>query len=189
MEFSYKLTEDDFVRAGAIKVRYPSARAWSKSVSRIYSFSFLAALWLAFVSGRILERLDVTGNKLGDVAVEPLLLASILPSAILAVLIILVIRIVVYWPKRSLRREQYRNNAACQVETVVRISPESISFRSATGSSESRWTCYAGWNLRSGILVLANKAGVRQILKVAGLSPSERTELMQILDVAIPKHS
>jgi len=185
MEFAYKLTEADYVKAARIKAKSLNARPWSKFLSRLYLVLSFVILWLCFSAGRILEWLDLTGDKLGNLAVGNLLLSSILPTAILSLLIILLVRAVAYLPRRRLRREQYRNSAACQVETRVRVSPQSIAFQSETGSSESNWKNYATWNTRDGILVLTNHGGVRHILKIAGLD--QHSELMGILADALPQ--
>ena len=188
MEFTYKLTEADYVKAARIRAKSLNARRpWSKFLSRLYLVLSFAILWLCFSAGRILEWLDLTGDKLGNLAVGNLLLSSILPTAILSLLIILLVRAVTYLPRRRLRREQYRNSAACQVETRVRVSPQSIAFQSETGSSESNWKNYATWNMRDGILVLTNHGGVRHILKIAGLDPAQHSELMGILSDALPQ--
>ena len=181
MEFTYRLTEEDYLRAAKIKAKNTSTRPWSRFLSRIYLGLFFLVLWFSMIVGRILEWLDLTGDKLGHLSVASVLFSSILPTAILSFLVILLIRAVLFWPKLLRRREQFRNSVGCQVETIVNVSPERIAFRSETGSSESQWRSYAAWSTRDGILVLDTQAGVRQILKIAGLSQDQRSELLGIL--------
>jgi hypothetical protein len=187
MEFTYKLTEDDYVRAARVKVERSGPRLWLKVLSRLNSAFFFVGLWIAVAAGRILERFEISRNKLENLAAGQLMFSSILPTLLLSWLIMLVFQMATYWPKLKARREQYRRNAGCHVETSVTASSQSIAFRSETCSSESKWTCYAGWAMQDGILILANHGGVRQILKVEGLEQNQRSELMQILAAAISK--
>jgi len=185
IEFTYHLTEDDYVKAAEIKVKIKASHPWSKVLSRIYLALLLFVIWFSMIIGRILAWLDITGDKLGKLSIGDVLLSSILPTAILLFLFILLIRILLLWPKKLQRREQYRNSAQCQVATTVKASPERIAFRSEQGSSESQWKCYAGWAAQDEILVLQTFAGVRQILKIPGLNQDQRAEFIRILNAAM----
>ncbi|HEY2468431.1 MAG TPA: hypothetical protein VGI45_11440 [Terracidiphilus sp.] len=187
MEFTYKLTEDDYARAARVKVKSSGSRPWLKLLSRLQLAFFFVGLWIALIAGRILERFEISGEKLGNIAAGRLMLSSVLPTLILSWLIILAFQMATYWPKRKVRREQYRRNEGCHVATSVAVSPESIAFRSETGSSQSKWTCYTGWEIQDGILILLKQGGVRQILKVEGLDPNQQSELKGILANAILK--
>jgi hypothetical protein len=187
MEFSYRLTEEDYMKASKIKVKYATGRPWARFLSRFYLVLFLITMWLTFASGRILEWLDVTGDKLGKLAIGSLLISSILPTLILSFLVIVLYRALLFWPRMQQRREQYGSNAGCQVETTVTLSPLSIAFRSEMGQSESRLKNYAAWSSRNGILVLATQAGVRQIVKIGGLPPAQQSELLKLLTDALPQ--
>ena len=185
MEFTYRLTEDDYVKSAKVKVKINVPRPWSRFLSRIYLGSLFFTIWFSIIIGRILEWLDVTGDKLGNLKTSNLLISSILPAAILLFLVLLFVRILLFLPKRFQRREQYRNSAQCQVATTVKASTERIAFRSEEGLSESQWKCYAGWSAQDGILVLQTFAGVRQILKIADLSQDQRDEFIRIVKTAI----
>ena len=82
--------------------------------------------------------------------------------------------------------EDYRTDPRLQAEITVNVTPRSIAFRSATGSSEQsgratrpgpRGTVFCSW--------LYTRCA--QFLKVAGLSDPQRDELRAILTTALPK--
>ena len=186
MEFTYRLTEDDYLKAAKIKVKIkPSRRPWFQFMSRIYLGLFFFVIWFSMIFGRIFEWLEITGDRLGNLAMGKLLISSIVPASILSLLVFLLVRSVVFWPKRLQHREQYRRNSQCQVETTVNASTQRIVFRSETGSSESLWKCYAGWGTQDGILVLQTYGGVRQIMKVAELNQDQKSEFIRILNFVI----
>jgi hypothetical protein len=195
MEFSYKLTEAEYLLASSIVIKRPK-RPWARVLSNAYLAALFLAIWGTFLAGMVLERNDLVGvtardlangNVVRGVSPTPLLSASILPAAGLFCLLLIVTRLLFRLPILLTRKEHFRSDPGCQAETTVSATAASISFRSAIGSSENIWGGYSTWAERNGILVLVSHAGVRSILKIAELSERERAELRSILGTALPK--
>ena len=187
MEFTYTLTEDDYLKAATIKVPRSARRPWSRVLSVTYVVLFYLSVGLIVVAGRTLEWLDLTGDKLGNLPIGSVLSSSIFPMLILPLLIFVLFKTVTYLPTRKTRIEQFRNCIGCTVATTAIVSSQSIAFRSEAGTSECSWKCFAGWNSQGGLLILANHANTRHILKTARLEPAQSSELMQILATALPQ--
>jgi hypothetical protein len=195
MEFSYKVSEDEYMRASKIGIKRPRG-PWARGVSYLYPATLFFAVWGSFLLGMIMERNDLVGVTAGDLheghafrsmSPAPFWSASLIPALGIFCLLLICLRILFRVPMLRVRREQFRRNPGCQVETTVNVTPSSIAFRSATGSSESRWECYSTWAERDGVLVLVTHAGIRQILRIAGLSEPERAEFRGILSASIAK--
>ena len=186
MEFSYKLSEAEFLGSSKIATQSPKRRS-----ARLLSFAYWVALflvvWSALLIGMMLEWSDFTGDKLAHIPFLHIITASIMPSLIAFWLIPLSLRVMMRWPNQKLRREHFRTDPGCQADTTVIITKESVAFRSATGSSESIWDCYRTWGERNGILVLITRSGIRKILKISGLLEAEQAELRTILASVLPK--
>ncbi|WP_109485938.1 hypothetical protein [Occallatibacter savannae] len=187
MEFTYTLTEDDYLKAAAIKLARPTGHPWSRILSVTYIVLLYLSVGVIVATGRILEWFDLTGDKLGNLPIGDLLASSIMPTAILPLGILILFRAVTYLPNRRLRREQFRSCIGCTATTTAVFSLESVAFRSEAGFSQSAWKCFARWKSQEGLLVIANHAGTRHIVKVAGLDQAQLTELMEILAAALPQ--
>ncbi len=191
MEFSYKLSEAEYLLAARIAAKRPG-----RPSARLFTYAFLTTIllivWVSFVAGMVLEQSDLVGITAGDLQrphkVEAIIPASIVPTlAIFCVAILLLRMRPLRWLLRRSRFEHFRIDPGCQAETTVTLTSGSIAFRSATGSSQSIWGCYTTWGERDGVVVLVTCAGVREILKIADLSESEKGEFRSILSSALPK--
>jgi hypothetical protein len=187
MEFTYTLTENDYLNAAAIKVARSAGRPWSRLLSVTYIVLFYLSVGLTVVAGRTLEWFDLTGNKLANLPLTGVMTSSIMPMTMLPLFFLILFKTVTYFPNQRVRREQFRSCLGCKVKMTAVVSSQSIAFRSEIGSSECSWKCFAAWNSQNGLLVLTNHAGTRQILKIAALNPAQHSELMQILSTALPR--
>jgi hypothetical protein len=189
MEFTYKLTEPEYLLACdiVVKRRGPS---WTRHLPYVYFAGLLLVVWGAIFGGMELECSDLIGvsveiHKLPPVGL--MISGSLLPAFIYAWVVSLIVRAVLrrWYLRRRLRH--FHDDPGCQAETTVNFRPDSIGFRSSTGSSESIWECYETWNEKNGVLLLVTRAGTRKIVKTSGLSEAERSELRGILVAALPK--
>ena len=186
MEFSYKLSEADYLLASKIVVKRPK-RAWARAQSYVSLGCLLVIVWGALLTGMMLEWSDAGGGSLAEAPIGHLVLSSIIPSLILFWFSLWLPRLVMRWPRLMSGREHFRTDPACQAETTAIITSESAKFRSDNGNSESAWDCFSTWGERNGVLVLVTRAGGRKILKISGLSAVEKEDLHAILHVALPK--
>jgi hypothetical protein len=191
MEFSYKLSEAEYLLAGRIAVKRPG-QPWARVLAYGYLLQIFLIVWGSFLAGMVLERSDMVGVTANDIqkthAVREIVPASIVPAIALFFVIFLLLRmrLLRYFDRRR-RLEHFRTDPGCQAETSVTATRQMIAFRSATGSSESSWGCYAAWAELNGILILVTCAGVRKILKISGLSESEKEEFRSLLNLVLPK--
>src|SRR4051812_27499009 len=133
IEFTYTLTEDDYLNAAKIKVARSAGRPWSRVLSVTYIVLSYLTVGLILVTGRLLEWFDVTGNKLGNLPIGSVFGSSIVPTAILPLGILYLFKAVTYLPSRRARREQFRSCLGCTAATTAVISLESVAFRSEAG--------------------------------------------------------
>jgi hypothetical protein len=192
MEFSYKLTEAEYVLACRIAVKRPG-RPWARLLSRSYLFLIFLVVWGSLLAGMVLEQSDLVGITADEIrhihTVPEFIPESIIPAICLFVFVVLALGMrPLRWLDRKARQEHFRTDPSCQAETTVTATPNSISFRSVNGSSDSIWGCFATWAERNGILVLVTRAGVRKILKISGLTEPEKAEFRMILNAALPKN-
>ena len=185
MEFISKLDERDFMLSGGIAVKRSQSR-FDRVFRWIYPVVFIGFIWCTFLLGMILEWFRSRGG-LAQVPLGQMVLQSFGPTAILYYLMVTALRPLERWPLRKRRRERFRTNPACQVPTTVTVSSDSISFRSATGMSQSRWECFENWGEKGGIVVLLTRAGVRQMVKISELSSGEQQEFRNILTEVMPQ--
>jgi hypothetical protein len=191
MEFKYKLTEAEYLLASKIVVKRPG-RPWARTLSYGYLAVIFLIIWGAFLAGMFLEQENLVGITAAEIqqvhAMQKMVPASIVPVLGIFGLALLFLRLrPLRFLDRNSRIEHFRTDPGCQAETTVTVTPESIGFRSATGFSESIWECYATWVERNGILILVTRAGVRKILKITGLSDSDKDELRGLLTAALLK--
>jgi hypothetical protein len=191
MEFSYKLSEADYLLAGSIAVKRPG-RPRARLLFYAYLATLFLLLWGGLIIGMLLEQMDLVGISAAQIqgvqADKAIVPASIVPALLYFCAGLILLRTgFLRWFDRGRRLEHFRTDPGCQAETTVIATAQSIAFRSKTGSSESIWDCYSMWAERQGILVLVTHAGVRKILKVSSLSESEKAEFRGILSAALPK--
>ena len=191
MEFTYKLTEPEYLFASKIATK-GLRQPWARLVRYAYLSVIFLIVWGSVLVGMLLEQQDLVGITAGEIQfmhkAQAVIPASFVPAIGCYCLVLILLRFrFLQWFDRKRRLEDFRTDPGCQAETTATVTPQSIAFRSATGSSESIWACYSTWAERNGILLLVTHAGVRKILKVAGLSDPQRDELRAILTTALPK--
>jgi hypothetical protein len=186
MEFTYTLTEDDYLKAATIRLPRSARGPWARTLSTTYLVYFFLSVGLIVATGRILEWFDLTGGKLGNLPIGDVLGSSIVPMLILPALVLILFKAVTYFPARKARIEQFYKCIGCTVATTAVVSAQYIAFRSEAGTSECSWKCFGGWNSQGGLLVLAGHTNTRHILRIAELEPAQISELMQILASALP---
>jgi hypothetical protein len=87
-----------------------------------------------------------------------------------------------------LGRRSYRKDPSMQGQFTVSISPDSIHLENTAGASaNSAWNLYSFWREKKDIIVLISHSGAYSILSLAGLSNPQRDELRDILTGALAR--
>lgn len=192
MEFSYKLTEAEFLR-GARLERKASSRSSLKTA--LFWMSIMAGLMILFASIRSRNpQAPVTSSAAIFRSAQPnpatpgdktaATLQQVGPFLVIAGLWILLVKGLV--PLRL--RYLYRKDPRMQAHFVVELTQDSISTYNAAGtSSRSAWNVYDGWSEGEGIVVLMFHSGAYSIMSLAGLSPLQQDEVRGILTAALPR--
>ena len=192
MEFSYKLTEDEFIRGVRLE-RKASSRSSLKTA--LFWMSIMAGLMILFAAIRPRDRQtpDTTSAAvLSSAQPSPMtpagktavLLQQVGPFLVIAGLWILLVKGLI--PLRL--RYLYRKDPRMQAFFVVELTGDSISTYNAAGtSSRSAWNVYDGWCECGGIIVLIFHSGAYSIMSLAGLSPFQQDEVRGILTAALPR--
>jgi hypothetical protein len=180
MEFTYKISEEDYVNAYILQ-----ARNRSSALVKDISFWVLIAVCLLLLFG-VTERLIQSPADAEDSA--PIVMSSvvlnILPAVIAAALFIF---FRFFFPKMRIRR-MYRNDPALQSEITLNVTADSIACHTSAGStSQSAWSIYKCWREGKDVLTIAYHSGVYFVVSLAGLSEPQRAELRSILTAALPK--
>ncbi len=192
MEFSYKLTEAEFM-SGARLERKSSSRSSLKTA--LFWMSIMAGLMILFASIRprnlqapvassaavFRSAQSSSTTPAGKTAV---LLQEVGPFLVIAGLWILLVKGLV--PLRL--RYLYRKDPRMQAHFVVELTHDSISTYNAAGtSSRSAWNVYDGWSEGEGIVVLMFHSGAYSVMSLAGLSSVQQDEVRGILSAALPR--
>jgi hypothetical protein len=190
MEFSYRITETDYLYACKIKVapRVSQRLRWSKHAYRLLLFTFVFG---TFASGLLFGWKDATAIQI-EMASPPLgrvFSEAIIPALVISLLYFSVLGVLHRYLTRNTNAqlEHYRSDPSCQCETTLTVTPEQVFFRCANGClTQSGWNIYKQWVESGNIILLITLAGVRKIVNIAGLSEVERDELRGILSAALP---
>jgi hypothetical protein len=191
MEFTYKISEEDYLRACTIKVTpLPSQKLWWPK--HVYRSLLFLCVFSALASGLAVGSREMSFSvsavpppSWGKVCAEAVT-PSIIISWIYFVILGLVHRFILR--RSSAQVEHYRSDPSCQCETTLTITSEEVFFRCGDGClTRSGWNIYNEWIENGHILLLVTRARARRIVNLGGLSEAERQELRGILAVALPK--
>jgi hypothetical protein len=181
MEFTYNLTEQEFVRAAKL---YRKSAAGS--VIRKTAFWAFIILCLLLLFASVMK--DATAPR-GTVPQEhatvslSVIALQVGPLLLVAPVLFFVIFV---WPRMRLR-SMYRKTQALQGEISVRATSEAFSIQTSTGSASTvRWSDIKTWSEREDILLLIYPTKVYQTVSLKELSEQEKTQFRQLLTTALP---
>jgi hypothetical protein len=191
MEFSYKLSEVEYVRACKLGRKASSRSVRKKVMFWVFIIACLMLLWAVIEKAK--HRPDVSDQPPAtqSALVEPAnngsstaaFLTNVGPFFLLAGVWILAIWLI---PIRL--RRLYRKDPLMQGQFTVCVTPESISIRNTAGtSSQTGWNVYDRWREGKNLIILVLHSRACFAMSMAGLSEAQRIELRGILNAAIPK--
>lgn len=193
MEFSYKLSEEDYLQACEIRLPLiPTQMQWWESHAYMLirtAFMVIASAFGLFWGMEPPDgmqthfSLSLFGFSLG---------LGLMPGIGLSWLCGRVFRFLhpILSRRRieAARRAVYRADPTCHSETTLNITSEQLSFRCGTDRLiHSGWSLYDHWVESPDILLLVTHWRVRWIVNITGLSQAEREELRGILTAALPQ--
>lgn len=186
MEFSYQISESDYV--SACKLAIKSRRSGTTKTILFWAFIVIC---LVLLFGVITRQKQLPADSEVDSApvTQQASSGEALMKNIAPLVGILVIWgfIVVFWLPRAGKR-MYRRDTNLHGAITVTMDAESFAFRSTVGTSiQSRWSVFNGWLEKRDIVLLRYPNGTFQILNLAGLSEVEREQLRSILKTVLPQ--
>lgn len=189
MHFTYRISEEDFIRAHAIPVRrkqwLPKRQAQYLYLLIVTLFS-VSAIWVSIllVGGRLYPSAD---NKTPVLSVDAFALSLCIALFFSALQGQLVPK-VAPWLNGTKRRllESYRSNPACGKDCRVTIDAEQVRFEGDEYIHQSRWNAYAMWVWKEDLLLLVTHGGIRYTLVTRSLADPEKEQLRVLLNTVLP---
>jgi hypothetical protein len=193
MEFSYRITEDDYVRGCKIALKSKGSK-----VFKVILFWALIVIVLTILFGVVQKYTHSSDTQMSQTEPQPdsdqvqappshpwaNIAANVGPLvAVIAVWGFLLL----YWLPNATRR-QYRKDTNSHGIVTVALDGDSFAFQSSVGISlRAGWNAFKDWREKDGLVVLQYPAGTFQFLNVARLSEAELQELRDILTVVLPR--
>jgi hypothetical protein len=188
MEFSYRISEEEYLSAARLKLKRASRLGRVRKTVMIWVF-ILAGLMFAVSA---IQNYRQQPDNSDEIAVQTATTAQPMNAmSITIVLFVVFISILLYVIFRGVPmqlRRQYRKDPAMQGQISMSITPESISVENTAGaSSKTGWNVYDYWCEGKGIIILAFHSGAYFLISLASLPETQQDELRGILTVALPK--
>jgi hypothetical protein len=191
MEFSYKLSEAEFLCANKLRNKGNPVFVIFKVIRGL--ILFWICVFVCFILVWVLVQRGASSPAValqpttGHVGAGHLLMALTIIFGPFALILGAVIFLLVGL-EPMLARRSYRKDPSMQGQFTVNITPDSIHMQNTGGtSSNSAWNLYSYWRERKGVIILMFHSGAYSIVSLAGLSEPQRDELRSILSAALPK--
>jgi len=182
MEFSYKISEADYLAAWKLLERKTSHPRDLRSI----------AIWVAVNICLLIAWFVVSHRPIPVSELEsPSSHASsgpLLTSILVVIGLVTLFRILYRVKNRStILRKMYWKNPSMQGEFTVDITADGVRTQNTAGtSSTSRWEVYEFWSEEKDLILLTLRNETFSILNLGALSTRERDELRAIVAAALP---
>lgn len=183
MEFSYRISEADYLAAWKMQLKNTSRSRDLRSIAIWVGINVCLLIGWFVVSHRPVSVLEIESPSRSASSTS-------LMSSILVVIGLVVLGNVLYRVKKrsSLLREMYWKNPVMQGEFTVEATSEEVKSRNTAGtSSASKWDVYESWSEEKNLMLLTMRNETFSILNLAALSAQQRDELRTIIAAALPK--
>ena len=197
MEFSYKLTEAEYLRASKLRLlRAGKGATVKKIIIWVFILVCLMLLWGVVTRNALEPAVDVSApvpassESVTSTSTPP---KTDVPLALLLNVGPILLLLAVWFTLVTLRlpgrlRRMYQNDPAAQGLFTVNVTAHSFAFKNTAGiSSEISWNIYERWIDGGDLILLVNYSQAALTLSLAGLSDAQRAELRGILSAALPK--
>jgi len=184
MEFSYRISELEYLRAARLRLR--TGRV-GKSI--LFWVVILACLIVAegfFQKSR--QQSTSTQQEAAESVPTEVTRSKVIENVVPAMIFVGMMAFFVFRGIPMQVRREYRKDPAMQGQITVNITPESICTESTAGTfSKTGWNIYDYWREGKGLIMLVFHSGLYIPISLAGLSEPQRDELRGILTAALPK--
>ncbi|HUX45164.1 MAG TPA: hypothetical protein VMV57_10475 [Terracidiphilus sp.] len=179
MEFSYRITEADYVSAWRLRCKAASPSSILKTILFwIFILFCLVLLWMVLLQDARSPTDSSFPSSVGSWG-NPFPL-------VVSVALVIFLRFAYYAPRQV--RGLYKKDPVMHGQFTVNITPDFISMRSTAGfSAQSAWSILDFWREGKDLLLVVFHSGAYYTISLAGLSEPQRTELRSILAAALPK--
>jgi hypothetical protein len=181
MEFTYKISEQELIRAAKL---YRKSSVNSKVKKIIFIAFVVICLVLLFA-----VVMKIREGSVENVSREPTsvttghILQQAGPLVLIAAFWIVLIFV---WPRIRLRGI-YRKSPVLQGTVTVQVTLDALSVETSTGStSRTRWNDMKMWHEGNGLILLVYPTKIYQIVNVKDLSELQLGEFRSILTTALP---
>lgn len=191
MEFSYRITEAEYLQASKLK---PLTSFLSIALRAV---KWMILFWVAVFVGLVLlwaavERSGPPRPAAQHAAAKGAPRGSLLKGVLVAFGPVVLIGggsiCLIFGVERMLARRKYRNSARMQGQFTVIITPGSICVRDFEGAStQAGGDLYEWWYEEKGLILLRLRSGACSVVSLAGLSEAERVDLHGMLAATLPK--
>lgn len=196
MEFSYRISEEEYLRAARLKF---------KDAFRLRRVGRVILIWILVLAGLMLamtfiqkskqeqtsiqeERIEAVPTETSSSQKTENLLPALISNVGPFVIVVGIMAYVVFRGIPMQLRRQYRKNPAMQGQFTVNITPESFSSDNTAGASgRSGWNIFDYWREGKGLIMLVYHSGPYFLISLADLSEAQKVELRGILAAALPK--
>lgn len=198
MQFSYEVSEADYLKAWKLRCRGVSRQNKPKLVMFwVFVLVGLLTLWTimnksAHPAAPVADSQSAATDEDSEAAshqhhtpVAQALFWNVGPFVLIGgAWVFMIFRML---PGRRLRK-LYRNDPAVQGRYTVEISPEGFAVENTAGfTTRTRWNIYEYWSERDDLMVLVLRSQAYFILALSHLEPEQREELRSLLGTALPK--
>ena len=190
MEFTFKVSEAEFLRAWKLRSNQQGSRTVRTVLFWIFILVCLVLLW-----GVVEKSKQTKGGSDQPAVTQPAepasrgtktdnLLINVGPFfLLLGVWVFMLLKL-----RPTTVRGLYRKDPLMQGQFTVNVTSDSLSAENTAGTNwKARWNIFASWREGKDVIVLMYFTGAYFVLSIAGLSDSQRNELRGILAAALPK--
>ena len=188
MEFSYRISEAEYLSAAKLKIKSSFRVGPIKKVVLFWIFVVVCFLlfFVFFQHGQ--PQQPISDNAVIQAAAPSQTINWILTNLLPFVIVVGVFSYVIFRSVPMQLRHLYRKDPLMQGQFTISISPESISIQKTAGSSsKTGWNIYDYWREGKNLIMLVFHTGPFFLISLADLSEVQRDELRGILKAALPK--
>ena len=189
MEFSYRISEAEYLRAAKLQLKGGS-RARLLKLVLIWGLILVCLVVLLGIYHKSKQTNEApavqqeSAEAVGPDHLADRLVENVLPFTVLAGVWIF---IMFKWMPMRLQRV-YRKDPSMQGQYTVSVTPESVATQNTAGtSSKTGWNIYNYWREGKDVILLVFHSGSYFLLSLRELPDAQRDELRGILTAALPK--
>jgi len=188
MEFSYRISEAEYLNAAKLKFK---GSFHLGRIKKVVLFWFLVVIcflifFAFFPHGQ--PQQPVSDDAAIQTATPSQAVNWILTNLLPFVIVVGVFAYVIFRSVPMQLRRIYRKDPLMQGQFTINISQESISIQNTAGSfSKTGWNIYDYWREGKGLILLFLHSGAYFLFSLADLPEARREELRGILTAAVPK--